>query len=66
MDTNRFGLGRKLYGEMITKGWTMTEVAKRADVPRPLVVDLLFSEKPIESAVVRKITDALGLDPLPD
>ena len=63
MDTSRFELGRKLYGELITKGWTMTELSKRAAVPRPLVVDLIYSEKAVDSEVVRKMTDALRLDP---
>ena len=63
MDTSRFELGRKLFGEMIKKGWTMTELSKRADVPRPLVVDLVFSEKAVDQAVIRKIADTLGVDP---
>jgi len=63
---NRFELGRLLYGKLIKKGWTMTELSKRAAVPRPLVVDLMFSEKAADSEMIRKITDALQIDPIPE
>lgn len=57
----RLELSRVLYAEFIKKRWTMDDLAKRADVPRTALTDLFFTEKPVDPALVQKVSAVLGV-----
>ena len=59
---DKFELSRLVYDAMLRKGWMQSDLAREADVPRPLVSDLVRGQRVPSPENLKKICAALGIE----
>ena len=59
----RQDFGKRLYSMMLEKGWTQSEFARQADIPRDRISNFVRGNNMPEPHNLKKIAKALGVEP---